>query len=284
MTSVRYEVSGSTATITLDNPEKRNAINPEMLAGLRSGLAAAEADAAVRAVVLTHTGNTFCAGADLSGQAVGESEASPEERLRESGAQAAEVTRLLAESPRPIIAAIHGHVRAGGMGFVASCDFVVAGPRATFGLSEVRIGVVAAIISPPVLARLGDRVAAEWMLRGGAVSAAEAAAAGFVTRAVGGAGAEAGAAGAAAGAGAGAGAGEAAVAEAVGEILADLRKAAPGALAASKRLVNRALLARLDAETDEMIELSASGFASAEGQAGIQSFLQRTAPPWVLES
>lgn len=282
MTSVRYEVSGSTATITLDNPEKRNAITPEMLAGLRSGLAAAGADAAVRAVVLTHTGNTFCAGADLSGQAVGESEASPEERLRESGAQAAAVTRLLAESPRPIIAAIHGHVRAGGMGFVASCDFVVAGPRATFGLSEVRIGVVAAIISPPVLARLGDRVAAEWMLRGGAVSAAEAAAAGFVTRAVGGAGAAGAAAGS--GAGAGAGAGEAAVAEAVGEILADLRKAAPGALAASKRLVNRALLARMDAETDEMIELSASGFASAEGQAGIQSFLQRTAPPWVLES
>lgn len=263
MTAVTYEVDGSAAILTLDNPEKRNAITADMLAGITAGVAAAEADPSVRAIVLTHTGNTFCAGADLTGPVAGGGSASPVERIRASGEQAAAVNRLLAESSRPVVAAIHGHVRAGGMGFVASCDIVVAGPKATFGLSEVRIGVVAAIISSPVLSRIGDRVAAEWLLRGGPVSAAEAAAAGFITRAVDGE--------------------SVSVDDAVESILDDLRKAAPGALAASKRLVNRRMLSRMDEEIDAMLDLSANGFASEEGQAGIQSFLQRTAPPWVLE-
>lgn len=262
MAAVRYEVDGSAAILTLDHPEKRNAITADMLAGITAGVAAAEADPNVRAIVLTHTGNTFCAGADLTGPVSGGNE-SPVERIRASGEQAAAVNRLLAASSRPVVAAIHGHVRAGGMGFVASCDIVVAGPKASFGLSEVRIGVVAAIISPPVLSRIGDRVAAEWLLRGGPVSAAEAAAAGFITRAVDGE--------------------SVSVADAVEEILGDLRNAAPGALAASKRLVNQRLLSRMDEEIDAMLDLSANGFASEEGQAGIQSFLQRTAPPWVLE-
>lgn len=263
MSSARYELHGSTAVITLDNPEKRNAITEELLADISAGVHAAEVDPDVRSIVLTHTGNTFCAGADLTGPVSGVSE-SPLERIRRSGEQAAAVYRLLAESPRPVIAAIHGHVRAGGMGFVASSDFVIAGPRATFGLSEVRIGVVAAIISAPVLSRIGDRVASDWLLRGGAVSASEAAAAGFVTRAVDGE--------------------STTVDDAVAAILADLRRGAPAALAASKRLVNRSLIARMDHETDELVELSASAFSSAEGQAGIQSFLQRTAPPWELNA
>lgn len=261
MTAARYDVQGSTATLTFDNPAKRNAITADLLADVTAGVRAAERDPRVRAIVLTHTGNTFCAGADLSGQVTG-SDDSAVERITRSGEQAAAVYRLLAESPRPVIAAIHGHVRAGGMGFVASSDFVVAGPQATFGLSEVRIGVVAAIISPPVLSRIGQRTAAEWLLRGGAVTAAEAAAAGLVTRAV--------------------DHEEQSVEDAVGEILADLRKGAPAALAASKRLVNREMISRMDREHDAMIELSATAFANEEGQAGIQSFLQRTAPPWEL--
>lgn len=263
MNAAQYEVTGSTATITLDIPEKRNAITDELLEDITAGVRAAERDTGVRAIVLTHTGTTFCAGADLTGP-VADSSEHPTERIARSGAQAAAVYRLLAESPRPIIAAINGHVRAGGMGFVACSDFVVAGPRATFGLSEVRIGVVAAIISPPVLSRISDRIAADWLLRGGAVTAMEAAAAGFVTRAV--------------------DDDTVSVDDAVTEILADLRKAAPAALAAAKRLVNREMIARMDRETDAMIKLSAEAFSNAEGQAGIQSFLQRTAPPWELNA
>lgn len=262
MVAVRYEVRGSTAILTLDHPEKRNAITSELLNDLTNGIRAAEVDADVRAVILTHTGNTFCAGADLTGPDM-RAEIDSLARIRQSGEQAAQVNRLIAGSSRPIIAAIHGHVRAGGMGFVASCDVVIAGPRATFGLSEVRIGVVAAIISSPVLCRLGDRVAAEWFLRGGPVSAEAAAAAGFITRAVDGE--------------------TTSVDDAVAEVMGDLRLAAPGALAAAKRLVNRRMLARMDTELEEMLDLSASSFASHEGRTGIESFLSRSTPPWVLD-
>ncbi|WP_291797830.1 enoyl-CoA hydratase-related protein [Brevibacterium sp.] len=304
MSPVRYEVSGSTATLVLDEPRNRNAITPELLEGIASGLRATEEDARIRAVVLTHTGNTFCAGADLSrgkrgkqgsaGAASAEGDsadpADPAAEQRERGRAAADVCRALLESPKPVIAALDGHVRAGGMGFVAACDVVLAGPRATFGLSEVRIGVVAAMIAPLVLARLGDRTAAEWFLRGSAVSAAEAASAGFVTRAVP-AGAEA-AGGVSGGAGAARTAASAAdappasaspvLAEALEEVLGDLRKAAPAALAASKRLVNRRVLRRVEEEGEEMLDLSASFFLSDDARAGMGAFLAKEAPPWVV--
>lgn len=263
MSSVRYEVEGSTAVLTLDNPEKRNAITDELLDGLIDGIDAAEADHSVRSIVLTHTGNTFCAGADLTSAGKGSESLSPTERQRASGLKAAGLNRKMLTSTKPIIAALHGHVRAGGMGFVSCCDFVVAGPKATFGLSEVRIGVVAAMIGPAVLSRLGDRVAAEWMLRGSAVSAEEAAHAGFITRAVDGE--------------------NETVEQAVAEILSDLRKAAPRALAASKELVNRRVLARMDRENDEMLDLSARFFVGEDAKAGMQAFLQKTSPPWVVE-
>ncbi|WP_029088475.1 enoyl-CoA hydratase-related protein [Brevibacterium album] len=355
MSPVRYEVSGSTVTLVLDEPSNRNAITPALLEGIASGLKAAEEDARIRAVVLTHTGNTFCAGADLSGgkrgkqgsagaaptegtasaeggqsgaaagaRAVsaegaavpqradsgGGDPADPTAEQRERGRAAADVCRALLESPKPVIAALDGHVRAGGMGFVAACDVVLAGPRATFGVSEVRIGVVAAMIAPLVLARLGDRTAAEWFLRGSAVSAAEAASAGFVTRAVpagaeaegevsGGAGAARTAASAAGGSGAGASEGghsaaattpayappasaSPVLAEALEEVLGDLRKAAPAALAASKRLVNRRVLRRMDEEGEEMLDLSASFFLSDDARAGMAAFLAKESPPWVV--
>jgi enoyl-CoA hydratase len=167
-------------------------------------------------------------------------------------------------SSKPIIGAINGHVRAGGMGFVGCCDFVVAGPKATFGLSEVRIGVVAAVISAPVLSRLGDRVASEWMLRGGAVSVTEAAAAGFITRAVD---------------------GEATTVEqAVEEILVDLRKAAPHALAVSKKIANRRVLDRYDRDLEEMLDISVAFFLGDDAKAGIAAFMQKTSPPWAIDA
>lgn len=267
MNPVRYAVSGSTATLTLDSPENRNAITPALLDGIVDGLTAAATDEAVRSIVVTHTGGTFCAGADLKAasnrEASGGNRVSAEERQRQSSSQASATFRALLECPKPIIAAINGHVRAGGMGLVAGCDFVVAGPKATFGLSEVRIGVVAAMIGPPVLARISDRVAADWMLRGRPVSAAEAAAAGFITLAVDG--------------------NEVTGEQAVEEILSDLRKAAPSALAASKELVNRAALDRARRDEAEMIALSARFFSSPEATAGMGAFLQKTAPPWVMD-
>lgn len=269
MSPVLYAVEGSTATLTFDSPENRNAMTPQLLEGLLDGLTRAEEDASVRAVVLTHTGNVFCAGADLKGQSstasgdTGGTEKSKEEILRERGTYANGVVRKLVSCSKPVIAAIHGHVRAGGMGFVAACDVVIAGPKATFGLSEVRIGVVAAMIAPSVLSRLDGRTAAEWFLRGHVSSAEEAARVGFITRAVDGE--------------------TLTVDAAVEEVLTDLRSAAPHALAESKRLVNRDVLARIDRESEEMIKLSGSFFAGDDAREGMAAFLEKKSPPWVVD-
>ncbi|WAL40644.1 enoyl-CoA hydratase-related protein [Brevibacterium sp. BRM-1] len=275
--SVQYAVEGSVATLTLDEPRNRNAITPELLAGIADGLAAAEADERVRALVLAHTGTTFCAGADLSrrpgqdtegvtGAEAGQGSESPsgpgdaQAAMRERGRASQAVNRALLASPLPVIAALDGHVRAGGMGLVACCDIVIAGPRSTFGLSEVRIGVVAAMIAAPVLARLGDRTAADWMLRGGPVGAAEAATAGFITRAVDGA--------------------EVSVTAAVDEVVADLLRGAPKAIAASKALVNRSALAAVDERGEDLVALSAEFFTGADAQAGLAAFARKADPPW----
>lgn len=260
MSSVKYTVDGSTATITLDAPENRNAINQALLKGIDAGVSKATADDAVRSIVLTHTGSVFCAGADLK-----ESSAAPTgDSDRPSPAAAAnEVIRNLLTCPKPVIAAIHGHVRAGGMGFAGACDLVVAGPQASFGLTEVRIGVVAAMISPVVLARIGDRTAAQWLLRARSISPHEAAAAGFITHAV--------------------DEGTETVEDIVETMLADLRRGAPRALAASKEIFNRRVLDLVEASEAEMIELSGRFFAGDDAKAGMQSFLNKTAPPWVLD-
>jgi enoyl-CoA hydratase len=266
MSVVGFEVTGSTATITLDSPSNRNAISPALLEGISDGLSRASADDAVRSIVLTHTGNVFCAGADLKEA----SRATDGSANRPTPAEAANaVIREILTCDKPVIAAVHGHVRAGGMGFVAACDSVVAGPRASFGLSEVRIGVVAAMIAPIVLARIDDRTAADWLLRARAVTPTEALAAGFITTVV----AEESTSDQAGGT----------VDGAVEEILADLRMGAPQALAATKALANRSVLARMDAEEDEMIDLSARFFAGSDAQAGMDAFLNKSQPPWVID-
>lgn len=276
MSVVRYSVDGSTATITLDSPHNRNAITQALLDGISEGLEQAGADEAVRSIVLTHTGNVFCAGADLRDSA---DASAPQER----GRAANTVIRKLLTCPKPIIAAVHGHVRAGGMGFAAACDMVVAGPRASFGLSEVRIGVVAAMIAPVVLARLDDRTAADWLLRARTVSAEEAEDAGFITRAITAGQSGAGTAGQNTDtAGSDADTVRADVDTAVEEILADLRRGAPKALAASKSIVNQRVLAEMDRREGEMIELSGQFFTGDDARAGMQAFFDKTNPPWVV--
>ncbi|AGL26443.1 enoyl-CoA hydratase [Mycobacterium tuberculosis CAS/NITR204] len=135
---------GPFARLTLNSPHNRNALSSTLVSQLHQGLSAAEADPAVRLVVLGHTGGTFCAGADLSEAGGGGGDG------RMVVARAREMTALLraiVESPLPVVGAINGHVRAGGFGLVGACDMVVAGPESTFALTEARIGVAPAIIS-----------------------------------------------------------------------------------------------------------------------------------------
>lgn len=164
---------GPFARLTLNSPHNRNALSSTLVSQLHQGLSAAEADPAVRLVVLGHTGGTFCAGADLS-----EAGGGGGDPYRMAVARAREMTALLraiVESPLPVVGAINGHVRAGGFGLVGACDMVVAGPESTFALTEARIGVAPAIISLTLLPKLSPRAAARYYLTGEKFGAREAA-------------------------------------------------------------------------------------------------------------
>lgn len=156
-TLVQYEVEGRAARLTLDSPHNRNALSSGLVRQLREGLLRAATDRTVRAVVLTHTGNTFCAGADLS-ESTGAS-ADPQDVAKDRAGQLTALLRDILELPLPVVIAVNGHVRAGGFGLVGAADIAVAGPDSTFALTEARIGVAPSIISLTLLPRLTGRAA-----------------------------------------------------------------------------------------------------------------------------
>jgi enoyl-CoA hydratase len=249
---VHYELDGAVATITLDSPQNRNALSTRLVEGLLAQLGRADQDPAVRVVVLTHTGSTFCAGADLSEAPSGDGDP-----VRARGDQLAEVLRTIITLGTPVIGRIDGNVRAGGMGLVGACDVVVAGPRATFALTESRLGVAAAVISPVVLPRLTARDASRYFLTGDTFDAETAARIGFVTEAA------------------------EDTAGAAATLCASFLAASPQGLRESKRLVNHGLVERFDAERERLITQSARLFASEDAAEGMLAFLQKRPPSWV---
>lgn len=274
---VRYAVSDGRATLTLDSPHNRNALSAKLLGELHRGLADAVADPAVRAIVLTHTGNTFCAGADLSEASSPGSESpgsespgpespgpdSPGEAPRDPAAAAARRTqgmvdllRTILETPKPVLASIDGHVRAGGMGIVGACDLVVAGPKSTFALTEVRLGLAASIISLTLLPRMSPRAVSRYLLTGERFDPATAQDIGLITLAA------------------------EDPAEAADALVADLRKGSPQGLAASKAIANAAALAAFDAGAATMAAESARLFGTEEAMEGMMSFLEKRPARW----
>lgn len=252
---VRYEVAGGVATLTLDSPHNRNAISSRLVEQLRQGLEAARADAQVRTVVLTHTGGTFCAGADLS-EASSSEGASPDELAAERTRQMVELLRAIVQLPKPVIARIDGHVRAGGMGLVGACDLAVAGPGSTFALTEVRLGLAASIISLTVIPRLTARAAGRYFLTGEKFGPEEAEAIGLISRFA--PDAEA----------------------AVRELTATMRACSPQGLAESKKLTTARMLADFDRYEDSLAAQSAKLFGSPEAIEGMTAFLQKRQPSW----
>ncbi|MFF0544691.1 enoyl-CoA hydratase family protein [Nocardia thailandica] len=252
---VRYEVGGDYpgfATLTFDSPHNRNALSSKLVRELVAGIEAAVADPAVRGIVLTHTGNTFCAGADLSEAAGTDPAAAADQRTRVM----IDVLRGLVAAPKPVIAKIDGNVRAGGMGIIAACDLVVAGPGSSFALTEVRIGMAPFMISLTLLPRLTARAASRYYLTGEKFDAATAADIGLVTVAT-----------------------EDTAAE-VARLAGELRKGSPQGLAESKKLANAAMLAGIDAEAEDLAKRSASFFGTPEVIEGMTAFLQKRPPSW----
>ena len=253
-TLVTYAVDGHVARLTLDSPHNRNALSSKLVRQLNDGLRRASDDPDVRAVVLTHTGNTFCAGADLSEATGGD----PQEAAAGRAHDLAALLRSVVECPKPVIAAVDGHVRAGGMGLVGACDIVVAGPRSTFALTEVRIGVAPAIISLTLLPKLAPRAAARYYLTGETFDARRAADVGLVTITADDVG------------------------FAVDAVTDDLAKASPQGLAAAKSLITASLLAGFDRDATRLAEESAQLFVSEEAREGMLSFLEKRPPRWAL--
>jgi enoyl-CoA hydratase len=245
---VRYAVERGIATLTLDSPANRNALSSRLVAELEQGLAEAGKDPAVRAVVLTHTGGTFCSGADLSEATGGDPTANPRRLVT--------AMRGVLESPKPVVAVVDGHVRAGGLGLLGACDIVLAGPASTFAFTEVRLGLAPAVISLPLLPRLDPRGASRWYLTGSVFHAAEAQRIGLVTEA-----------------------GENPQ-EALTGIVDALRKASPQGLAETKRLVTAEVLRVFERDGESMVAQSALLFGSEEAREGMLSFLERRPPVW----
>lgn len=251
---VRYAVADGFATLTLDSPHNRNALSTRLVTELLNGLEQAAADQTVRGIVLTHTGNTFCAGADLSEASNTDPAKAADDRTR----WMLQVLRLIVATPKPVVALIDGNVRAGGMGIVAACDIVVAGQGSSFALTEARLGLAPFMISLTLLPRLNPRAADRYYLTGETFDAAEAAAIGLITVA----------------------ADDPAAALAM--ICAALRKGSPQGLAESKRLTTASILAEFDRCADELAARSASFFGTEEVREGMMAFLQKRPPRWAL--
>ena len=250
---VTYARDGAVARLVLDSPHNRNALSTALVGELHDGLDRAAADPDVRVVVLGHTGGTFCAGADLSEAAGRDPSAVAVDRARE-------MTRLLRrilESPMPVIGAIDGHVRAGGLGLVGACDIVVAGAASTFALTEARIGVAPSIISLTLLPKMTARAAGRYFLTGEKFGADVAAQIGLVTVATDD------------------------VDAAVADLAAAVALGSPQGLAESKALTTAAGRADFDRRADELTERSAALFVSDEAREGMLAFLEKRPPRWV---
>jgi methylglutaconyl-CoA hydratase len=246
------------AWITLDRPEIHNAFDERLIAELTAALYALASEPAVRAVVLTGSGKSFSAGADLNWMrrtaTYGEAE---------NLADARALARLMAtlnELPKPTIARVHGAALGGGTGLVACCDIVVASAQAVFGTTEVRLGLIPSVIGPYVIAAIGARQARRLMLTGERIDAAEAARIGLVHQVV-------------------------AADEldgAIATILDQLQRGGPGALGAAKRLIHdlagRPIAPELIDDTARRI---AALRATPEAREGLAAFLEKRRPSWL---
>lgn len=242
MTLVAVTEERGITTLALDSPATRNALSAALVTELADALTACGKDPAVRAVVLTHSGTTFSAGADL--------------KAPPSPYAFVDLLRQIVELPKPVVAHVTAgsRTRAGGLGLLGAADIVVAGEGADFALTEVRIGVAPAVISLTLLPKLEPRAAARHYLTGERFGVPEAIAMGLVTDRD----------------------------DALPGLLDSLRAASPQGLREAKRLVTARVLETFERDAEDLVQRSATLFASAEAREGMTAFLERRDPAWRL--
>jgi len=257
--ALRITYQGAICTITLCRPDVRNAFNDEVIAELKTAFIDAGQAADVRCVLLAAEGPAFCAGADLNWMRR-MADYTRDENLADAG-QLAAMLRAIYECPKPTIARVQGDVFAGGVGLVAACDMAVSVDTATYCLSEVKLGLIPATISPYVIRAMGARASHRYFLTAERFSAADARRVGLVHEVV--------------------------TADAldtkVAELTSALVSASPHAVRACKRLVQDVAEREIN---DALVAHTVAGIAdiraSAEGKEGVQSFLQKRKPNWLL--
>jgi len=253
---LRVERTPDVARLTLDRPEVGNALNDELAARLIQALNELRGDTGLRAVVLAATGKSFSAGADLNWMRRMK-DASYDDNLR-GAIRTAEVFAALYDFPRPVIARVSGHARGGGVGLIAACDFAIATASATFAFTEVRLGVVPAVISPYCLKKLGEARCRRLFLTGEVFTAQQAHAWGLLD--------------------------DAQPAEsldgAIEALLATLRECGPLALGEAKALLRGVVERSLDEARPFTAEIIARLRAGSEAQEGMTAFLAKRKPKW----
>ena len=257
--ALRITYQSAICTITLCRPDVRNAFNDEVIAELKTAFIDAGQATDVRCVVLAAEGPAFCAGADLNWMRR-MADYTRDENLADAG-QLAAMLRAIYECPKPTIARVQGDVFAGGVGLVAACDMALSVDTATYCLSEVKLGLIPATISPYVIRAMGARASHRYFLTAERFSAAEAHRMGLVHEVV--------------------------TADALDAKVAELTRAvvsaSPNAVRACKRLVQDVAEREID---DALVAHTVAGIAdirsSAEGKEGVQSFLQKRQPNWLL--
>jgi len=247
-----YAVHDRAAWIRLNRPESRNALSAELLAELSRHLETAMEDPRARAIVLTGSGSAFCAGADLKSSGAGIARGAGENEF-------VAILKRMREGPKPVICAVNGHAFGGGIGLVAAADIAIAVRGAKFAFSEVRVGVIPAIISVVVLPKLGEHHAMRLFVTGERFSADQALGYGLLHRVV----------------------EDDELASAVRSEIEAIAQGAPNAVAAAKQLVRE--IPRL--ATDEAFAVAAERiaklFGSSEAAEGMAAFAQKRAPSWV---
>lgn len=254
--TLRVESEGRLVTITLNRPEKRNALNGVMIRELLRALRAAEENSGCGVVLLTGAGGAFCAGMDLQHLEVLESKTPDEHRADTE--QIAGLLRKLYDLSKPTIAAVNGAAIAGGMGLATVSDFTLAVPEAKFGYTEVRIGFIPAIVSAFLCEQVGEKRARDLLLTGRLIGAVEAERMGLVTRVV-------------------------PTAELMQEargVAAKLLENSPEAMRATKRLLSEHARARLDAEIEAAIAANVSARETGDFREGVRAFLEKRRPEW----
>lgn len=256
--SLLLDIDQHVATITLNRPDKRNAFNDDVIQELTDVFQFCAEQDEVRVVVLTANGKAFCAGADLNWMRA-MADYSHDENLADAG-KLAQMLATIYHCPKPTVAAIQGDVYAGGMGLVAACDIAISVKNANFCLSEVKLGLIPATISPYVIRAMGSRAAHRYFLTAEVFDAKEAKKIGFIHERV----------------------DEEEFTQSLDNLVKHLVNASPNAVKVCKKLVQDVAFAEIN---EQLIKDTVAGIAdiraTAEGKEGVQSFLQKRKPSWL---